>query len=148
MIGTDVEDDGSLSLTIIWYTDSASKSVTAANRRKYSFFRYITLLVSFYRAMLCMRGTSHGSLCPCLSVSVTCRSSTKTAKHRTTQTKPHNSSGSLVFDTEDLCEIRPGSPPMGTPNAGGVGQNRRISTNSWLYLETVQHIRMVSSKVE
>ena len=38
MIGTDVEDDGSLSLTIIWYTDSASKSVTAANRRKYSFF--------------------------------------------------------------------------------------------------------------
>jgi len=38
-------------------------------------------------------------LCPCLSVclSVTNRSSTKTAKHRITQTKPHNSSGILVF---------------------------------------------------
>jgi len=38
---------------------------------------------------------------------------------------------------KDLREIRPGSPPTGTPNAGGVGQNRRLSTNrpNWLYLE-------------
>jgi len=58
---------------------------------------------------------------PCLSVcvSVTSRCSTKTAKHRITQTKPHDSSGTL-----DLREIRPGSPATGTPNAGGVGQNR------------------------
>ena len=47
----------------------------------------------FYRAMLCIRGTSHGPV----SVSVTSRSSTKTAKHRITQTVPHNSSGTLVF---------------------------------------------------
>jgi len=26
-------------------------------------------------------------------------------------------------------------PPTGAPNAGGVGQNRRLSTNSWLYFE-------------
>ena len=26
-------------------------------------------------------------------------------------------------------------PRAGAPNAGGVGQNRRLSTNSWLYLE-------------
>jgi len=45
-------------------------------------------------------------------------------------------------------EIRPGSPPEGVPNAGGVGQNRRLSTNSWLYLETVQDRHMVSIKVE
>ena len=31
MIGTDLEVDGSLSLTIIWYTDIASKIVIAAN---------------------------------------------------------------------------------------------------------------------
>jgi len=42
--------------------------------------------ISFYRAMLCMRGTSHRPVSVCLSlsvsVSVTSRSSTKTAKHR------------------------------------------------------------------
>ena len=26
-------------------------------------------------------------------------------------------------------------PSVGAPNAGGVGQNRRLSTNNWLYLE-------------
>jgi len=36
---------------------------------------------------------------------------------------------------QDLREIRPGSPPTGEPNAGGVGQNRRLSTNNRLYLE-------------
>jgi len=36
---------------------------------------------------------------------------------------------------KDLREIRPGSPYAGAPNAGGVGQNRRLSTNSWLYLD-------------
>jgi len=43
---------------------------------------------------------------------------------------------------------RPWSPLMGAPNAGGVGQNRRLSTNKRLYLETVQDSRMVSIKVE
>ena len=35
MIGTDAEDDGSLSLMIIWYTDIASKIVTAAAHLHY-----------------------------------------------------------------------------------------------------------------
>jgi len=39
------------------------------------------------------------------------------------------------FLIPNLREIRPGSPPTAAPNAGGVGQNRRLSTNSWLYLE-------------
>jgi len=49
----------------------------------------------FYRAMLCIRGTRYGpvSVCP----SVTSWSSTKTAKHRITQTTPHNSPGTLVY---------------------------------------------------
>ena len=43
---------------------------------------------AFYRAMLCIRGTSHGPVSVCLSVclSVTSRCSTKTAKRRITQT--------------------------------------------------------------
>ena len=32
-------------------------------------------------------------------------------------------------------EFYPGSPPTEAPNAGGVGQNRRLSTNNRLYLE-------------
>ena len=52
------------------------------------------------------------ALCPCLSV--TSRSFTKTAEHRITQRKPHDSSGSLVFfDAEDLREILPGQPVLG-----------------------------------
>jgi len=38
-------------------------------------------------------------------------------------------------DAKDLREIRPGSPPTRAPNAGGMGQNRRLLTNSSLYLE-------------
>ena len=48
----------------------------------------------FYRAMLCIRGTSHGPvsvcLCLCLSVCLSVRCSTKTAKRRITQTTPHD----------------------------------------------------------
>ena len=79
-------------------------------------------------------------LCLCLSVfrlclSVTSRRSTITAKQRITQKTPHNSPGTLVSDYKDLREIRPGSPTTRAPNAGGVGQNRRLSTNNRLYLE-------------
>jgi len=57
------------------------------------------------------------------------------AKRRITQ-KHHTIAQGLQFsDATDVHEIRPGSPPAGAPNAGGVGQNRRLSTNSWLYLE-------------
>ena len=59
------------------------------------------LVYHFYRAMLCIRGTSHGpvsmSVSVCLCPSVTSRSSTKTAKQRIRQTTPHDTSGSLVF---------------------------------------------------
>jgi len=81
----------------------------------------------------------------CLSVrpSVTSRCSAKTAKHRITQRTPHQ--GLQFSDAKDLGEIRPGSPPAGAPNAGGVGQNRRLSTNS---SKTVQDRRMISIKVE
>ena len=49
----------------------------------------------FYRAMLCIRGTSRMPVS--VSVSVTIRSSTKAAKRRITQTTPHDSPGTLAF---------------------------------------------------
>ena len=79
--------------------------------------------------MLCIHGTSHGPVSVSVHLSVTSRSSTKTAKRRITQT-PHDTP-----DAKDLREIRWGSPPMGAPNAGGVGQNWRFSTNNRIYLE-------------
>jgi len=55
----------------------------------------------FYRAMLCIRGTSHGHVSARLYVSVclsvTSRSSTKTAKRTIIQTTPHDSPGTLSF---------------------------------------------------
>ena len=59
-------------------------------------------LFHFYRAMLCIRGTSHDPVSVRLSVrlsvclSVTSRCSTKTAKRRITQTTPHDSPVTLV----------------------------------------------------
>ena len=48
----------------------------------------------------------------------------------------HTIAQGLQFsEAKDLREIRPGSPPTRAPNAGGVGQNRRLLINSRLYLE-------------
>ena len=41
----------------------------------------------------------------------------------------------LFSDAKNLREIRPASPPTRAPNAGGVGQNRRLLTNNRLYIE-------------
>jgi len=51
--------------------------------------------------------------------------------------KQHNTiaQGLQFTDAKDLCEIRPGSSPTGARNTGGVGQNRRLSTNNRLYLD-------------
>jgi len=74
-------------------------------------------------------------LCPSVSVSVTSLSSTKTAKHRITKTTPHDSAGTLVFWLQRFPRNLTGVTPYGAPNAGGVGQNRRISPNNRLYLD-------------
>jgi len=99
----------------------------------------VSLILYFYRAMLCIRGTSHGPLSVCLSVSVsvsvTSRCSTKTAKRRITQTTPHDTPGTLVFCCHRSPRNSTGVTPTRAPNAGGVGQNRRLLTNSRLYLE-------------
>ena len=95
---------------------------------------------SFYRAMLCIRGTSHGpvSVCPCPSVSV-CLTQVRVLLKRlnvASHEQHHTIAQGLQFsEAKDLREIRPESPPTGAPNAGGVGQNWRLLTNSRLYLE-------------
>ena len=71
----------------------------------------------------------------CVCVCLTSRSSTKTAKRRITQTTPHDSPGNLVFRCQRSPRNLTGVIPYGAPNAGGVGQNRRLSTNNRLYLE-------------
>ena len=75
-----------------------------------------TLDTSFYRAMLCIRGTSHAlcpSVCPSVRLSVTSRSSTKTAKLRITQTTPHDTPGTLVFWSKRSPQNSTGITPYG-----------------------------------
>ena len=73
--------------------------------------------IRFYRAMLCIHGTSHGPVSVrvrlCLSVSVTSRSSTKTAKRRITQTTSHDSTGTLVFGCQRSPRNSTGITPCG-----------------------------------
>jgi len=76
-------------------------------------------------------------LCPSVSVclSVTSKCSIKTVKRRITQTKPHDTSGTLVF----WCQRSPQNSTGVTPYEGAEcrwgGQNRRRSTNNRLYDE-------------
>ena len=79
------------------------------------------------------QGLRRLSGCP----SVTSHFSTKTTKRRITQTTPHDSPGTLVFWCQRSPRNSSGITPCVAPNARGVGQNRRLSTNrpNRLYLE-------------
>ena len=55
---------------------------------------HIRFFFTFYRAMLCMRGTSHRPVF--VSVSVRNRRSTETANRRITQTTPHDSASEVT----------------------------------------------------
>jgi len=86
----------------------------------------------FYRAMLCFRGTSHGSVsvCPSQVGVLLKRLSVGSLREHCTIAQEV-----LFSDAKNLREIPPGSSPTGAPNAGGVGRNGRLSTNNRLYLE-------------
>jgi len=86
--------------------------------------------------MLCIRGTSHSPV----SVRPSVRPSQVGVLLKRVNVGSHKqhhtiAQGLQFSDAKDLREIRPGSPPTGAPNAGGVDQNRRLSTNNRLYLE-------------
>ena len=85
----------------------------------------------FYRAVLCIRGTSHGPLSVCPSVTSQC--SSKTAKRRITQTTPHDSAGTLVFWRQRSPQNLTGVTPC--TKCRWVGQNQRLLANNRLYLE-------------
>jgi len=109
--------------------------------------------VIFYRAMLCIRGTSHGPVSICLSVCVCVRLSQvgvllkrqNVRSHKQHHTIPQ---GLYFSDAKDLREIRPGLPPTGAPNAGGVGKIGDFRQITGYISKTVQDRRMVSIKVE
>ena len=85
---------------------------------------------SFYRAMLCIRGTSHGPVFVSLCLSVTSRSSTKTAKRRMTQT-PHDTTGTLVF----WCQRSPRNSTGITPYGGAKcrwGGSKSVTFDKYL----------------
>ena len=71
------------------------------------------------------------SVCP----SVTSRSCTKMAKPRSTQTTPYDSPETLVSWYQNSRRHSNDITPMGAPNKGVVGSNRRFSTNISLYLK-------------
>ena len=106
---------------------------------------YAVTFPHFYRAMLCIRGTSHG-LCPCLSQAGVLL---KTAKCRITQTTPHDTPGTLVF----RCQRSPRNSTGVTPLRGRqmqvgwvkIGDFRQITG---YIAKTVKDRHIVSIKVE
>ena len=96
----------------------------------YSGFYRVSYMLARYQLLSCVCP----SVCPSARPFVTSRSCTKMAKLRITVTTPCDSAGTLVF----RCQNSPWNSnriiPTGTPNRGGVGSNRRFSTNISLYL--------------
>jgi len=86
--------------------------------------------------MLCIRGTSYGPVSVCLSVRLSVRPSQVGVLLKLLNVGSHKQHRTIAQGiAKDLREIRPGSPHTRAPNAGGVGKNRRLLTNSRLYLE-------------
>ena len=102
----------------------------------------------FYRAMLCMRGTSHGPVSVCLSVSVKVGVLLKWLNVGSNKQHHTIAQGLQFSGAKDLREIRPGSPTTMTPNAWGwvkIGDFRQITG----YIsKTVKDRHIVSIKVE
>jgi len=99
--------------------------------------------------MLCIRGTSHGPVSDCLSASVTSRCSTKTAKHKITQTTLHDSIGDSSFLMPKIsAKFDRGHPLWGRQMQVGwvkIGDFQQITG---CISKTVQDRRILSIKVE
>jgi len=109
------------------------------------------LTVIFYRAMLCIRGTSHGpvSVCPSVCPSVTSRCSTKMAKRRITKTTPHDSPVTLVFLTLKIsAKFDRGHPLRGRRMQVGWVKIGDFWPIAGYISKTVQDRHIVSIKVE
>ena len=86
--------------------------------KAYSVFAYLMWLTVIFTARCHASAVLAMGLCLCLCLSVclsvTSRSSTKTAKRRITETKPHDSPGTLVF----WCQRSPRNSTGVTPYEG------------------------------
>jgi len=97
-----------------------------------------------------MRNTSHGPVSVCLSV---CVSQVGVLLKRL-NTGSHKENNTIAqgfwFFYQRSLQNSTGVTPYGDAKCRRVGQNRRLSTNSWLYLENgrLQDRRMVSITVE
>jgi len=117
---------------------AGSAAETASNRKetKYSSLPPDFITARCYASAVLAIGLCLSvCVCVCLCLSVTSRSSTKTAKRRITQTTPHDSQGTLVFGCQRFPRNSTGITPCGGAKCRWGGSNRRLSTNSWLYLE-------------
>ena len=86
----------------------------------------------FYRAMLCISGTSRGPVSVSVRPSVTSRSSTKMVKRRITQTTPHDSPETLVFWCQRSPRNSTGVTPCEVAECRWGGSKSAIST-LWTY---------------
>jgi len=89
------------------------------------------------------------ALCPSVCLSVTSRSSTKTAKRRITQTTPHDTPGNLVFG----CQRSPRNSTGVTPLRGRQMQVEWVKIGDFLPIagyisKTVQDRHILPIKVE
>ena len=113
--------------------------------------------ISFFTARYCASAVLAMALCPSVCPSVSPSQVRVLLKrlniglhkqHHTTLVQ-----GLQFSEAKYLHEISLGSPPVGAPNAGGVGQNRRLSTNNRLSRQEAQltprdrAMRLVSSNL-
>ena len=84
----------------------------------------------------------HLSVCLSVCLSDTSRCSTKSAKLRITQTTITIAQGLSFSEAKDLCEIQPGSPLTGAPNASDFWQI------TGYFSKTVKDRHTVSIEVE
>ena len=112
---------------------------------------YSKIQIGFYRAMLCIRGTSHGpvSVGPSVRPSVTSRCSTKMAKRRITQTTPHDSPATLVY----CCQRSPRNstgviPYEGDKRRWGGSKSATFDKITGYISKTAKDRHIVSIKVD
>jgi len=101
---------------------------------------------SVHRAMLCMRVICYGPVSVSLSDTSPC--STKTAKHRITQTSPHDSPGTLVFWCQISSRNSTGVIPYWGAKCRGGLKSATFDKKTGYISKTVQDRRMVTIKVE
>jgi len=125
------------------YCDERVCLCVCLSLRDHIFRTTCPIFTNFYRAMLCIRGTSHGPVSVRPSVCLTglyVRPSQAGVPLKRQNVGSHKQHPTNLRDSSFLvpkisAKFDRGHPLRGAPNAGGVGQNRRLSTNNCLYRE-------------